>query len=72
MFVEVTHICVNKLTIIDSDNDLSPCRRQAIIWTKAGILLIGHYQDWYIFIHENAFKNVVWNMTAIFFSASMC
>ena len=37
----VTHICVSKLTIIDSDNGLSPDRRQAIIWTNAGILLIG-------------------------------
>ena len=37
----VTHICVGKLTIIDSDNGLSPGRHQAIIWTNAGILLIG-------------------------------
>ena len=37
----VTYICVGKLTIIGSDNDLSPERRQAIIWTNAAILLIG-------------------------------
>ena len=37
----VTHIYVGNLTIIGSDNGLSPGRRQAIIWTKAGILLIG-------------------------------
>ena len=37
----VTHICVGKQTIIGSDNGLSPGRRQAIIWTNAGILLIG-------------------------------
>ena len=37
----VTHICVNKLTTIVSDNGLSPDRRQAIIWTNAGLLLIG-------------------------------
>ena len=37
----VRHICVGKLTIIGSDNGLSPERRQAIIWTNAGILLIG-------------------------------
>ena len=36
-----TYICVGKLTIIGSDNGLSPGRRQAIIWTIAGILLIG-------------------------------
>ena len=37
----VTHICVSNLTIIGSDNGLSPGRHQAIIWTNAGILLIG-------------------------------
>ena len=37
----VTHICVSNLTIIGADNGLSPCQRQAIIWTNAGILLIG-------------------------------
>ena len=36
----MTHICVSKLTIIGSDNGLSPGRRQAIIWTNAGILFI--------------------------------
>ena len=37
----MTHICVSKLTIISSDNGLSPGRCQAIIWTNTGILLIG-------------------------------
>ena len=37
----VTHICVSKLIAIGSDNGLSPGRRQAIIWTNAGILSIG-------------------------------
>ena len=37
----VTHICVSKLNVIGSDNGLSPGRRQAIIWTNTGILLIG-------------------------------
>ena len=37
----LTHICVNKLTSIGWDNGLSPGRRQAIIWTNVGILLIG-------------------------------
>ena len=36
-----THICVGNLTIIGSGNGLSPGQRQAIIWTNAGILLIG-------------------------------
>ena len=38
---QVTNICVGKLSIIGSDNGLSPGRRQAIILTNAGILLIG-------------------------------
>ena len=33
-----THNCVSKLTIIGSDNGLSPGRRQAIIWNNAGLL----------------------------------
>ena len=33
-------MCVNKLSIIGSDNGLPPGQRQAIIWTNAGILLI--------------------------------
>ena len=40
----VTHICADNLTIIDSDNGLSPGRHQAIIWTNAGILLIEHLE----------------------------
>ena len=36
----MTHICVGKLTIIGSDNGVSLGRRQAIISTNAGILLI--------------------------------
>ena len=35
------YICVSELTIIGSDNGLSPDRRQAIIWTNTGVLLIG-------------------------------
>ena len=65
----VTYICVSKLTIIGSDNGLSPSRRQAIILTNAGMLLIGplgtNFSEILIeintfFIHENAFENVVW------------
>ena len=36
----MTHICVSKLTIIGSDNGLSPIRRRTIIWAYAVILLI--------------------------------
>ena len=37
----MTHICVGNLTIIGSDNGLSPGGRQAIIWTNAGMISIG-------------------------------
>ena len=37
----MTHICVGEQTIIGSDNGLTPDRRQAIIWTNAGILSTG-------------------------------
>ena len=37
----LAHMCVSKLAIIGSDNGLAPGRRQAIIGTNAGILLIG-------------------------------
>ena len=36
----VTHICVSNLTTTGSDNGLSPGRRQAIIRTNTGMLLI--------------------------------
>ena len=39
---QVTQTSVSELTITDSGNGLSPGRRQAIIWTNAGILLIDH------------------------------
>ena len=46
----VTHICVGNLTIIGPDNGLLPGRHQAIIWTNAGILLIG---PWGTSFNEN-------------------
>ena len=68
-----TYIC-QKITIIGSDNGLSLGRHQAIIWTNAGILLIGPLQTNFsevlikidIFIIQvNAFENAVWKMAAI-------
>ena len=54
----VTHICVGTNTNIGSDNGLSPGRRQSIIWTNDGILLIGplgtNFSD--IFIEILAFS----------------
>ena len=58
----VTHICVSKLTIIGSDNGLSPGRRQAIIWTNAGILLVRtlgtNFSEILSEIHAFSFKEI--------------
>ena len=58
----VTHISVGKLTIIGSDNGLSRSRRQAIIWTNAGILLIGplgtNFSEISSEIHAFSFKKM--------------
>ena len=57
-----THICVGNLTIIGSDNGLSPGRRQAIFWTNAGLLLIGslgtNFSEILIEIHIFSFKKM--------------
>ena len=58
----VPHICVGKLTIIGSENGLSPGRRQAINWTNAGLLLIGplgtNFNDILIKILTFSFKKM--------------
>ena len=65
----VTHICVNKLTIIGSDNGLSPGRRQAIIWTNAGILFIWtlgtNFSEILIAIHAFSFKKMHLKMSSV-------
>ena len=66
----VTYTCVSKLTIIGSDNGLSPERRQTSILTNAGILLIGHlgtnFNDILTGIQTFSFKkNVVFEMASI-------
>ena len=40
-WVRVTDRCVGNITTIGSNNGLALTRQQAIIWTSAGILLIG-------------------------------
>ena len=59
----VTHICVSKLiTIIGSENGLSPERRQAIMWTNAEILLIEppgtRFSEIFIEIHTISFMKM--------------
>ena len=64
----VMHICFSKLTIIGSDNGLSPGRRQAIIWTNAGILLIEplgtNFNEILIEIHTFSLKKMQLNMSS--------
>ena len=77
----VMHICVFILTIIGSDNGLSPGRRQAIIRTNAGILSIGplgtNFSEILIGMQAFSFKKKsMWKSRLRnglhFVSASMC
>ena len=76
----MTHKYVSKLSIISSDNGLSPDRRQAIILTNAGILLMGtlgtNFNEILIEIQTVSFKNIIWKCRlengVHFVSASMC
>ena len=64
----VTHICASNLTIIGSDNGLQPGQRHAIIWTNAGILLIGplgtNFSEILIEINTFPFKNIHLKMSS--------
>ena len=64
----MTHICVGKQTIIGSDNGLSPGRRQAIIWTNAGILLNGplgtNFSEFSIVIQTFSFNEMHLKMSS--------
>ena len=63
----VTHLCVGYLIIIGSDNSLSPGRRQAIIRSNAGILLIRtlgtNFSEILSKIHTFSFKKVHFKMS---------
>ena len=62
------HMCFGKLTIIGPDNGLSPGRRQAIIWTNAGILSIGplgtNFSEILIEINTFSFKKMHLKMSS--------
>ena len=64
----MTHICITKLTIIGSNNGLSPTRHQAIIWTNDGILLIWpigtNFSEMLIRIHTFSFKKMHFKMSS--------
>ena len=65
---QVTHICIGNQTIIGSDNGLSLDQRQAIIWTNAGILLIGplgiNFGEIVIEIYTLSFKKMCLKMSS--------
>ena len=75
----MTHNSVSNITIIGSDNGLSPDQRQAIIWTNAGILLIWplgtNFSEIQIGIQTFSFKKIHLKMSSAkwrqFVSASM-
>ena len=62
------HICISDLPVIGSDNGLSPGQHQAIMWTNAGILLIGplgtNISDILIKIHTFSFKKMHLKMSS--------
>ena len=64
----MTYICIGNLTIIGLDNGLSPGQRQAIIWTNAGIMLIGpwgtNFSEILISIQTFSFKKMHLKMSA--------
>ena len=72
--------CVSKLTIIGSDNGLSPGRHQAIIWTYAGISLIWtlgtKFSQILNEIHHYSFRKLIWKFHLFngghFASATLC
>ena len=74
------HTYVSKLAIIGSDNGLSPGRRQAIIWTNAGILLVQtletNFSEILSEIRAFSFKKMYLKMSSAkcvhFVLASMC
>ena len=61
-------MCVGNLTIIGSDNGLSPGRRQAITWTNVGISLIEpigtNFSEMLIEIHTFSFKKIHLKMSS--------
>ena len=63
-----TYTCVGNLTLIGSDNGLSPVRRQAVIWSNAWILSIGssgtNSSETLFEIHTFSFKKMYVNRSS--------
>ena len=72
----MTHIRMRNLTIIGSDNGLAPWQSQAIIWTNAGMLLIGplgaNFSEILMEICIFSFKKMASGKWRPFVLASMC
>ena len=73
------HICVSKLATIGPYNGLSPCWRQAIIWTNARIMLLGPSEIIFIWIliaiHTFYSRKYIWKVVrklAATFSQPQC
>ena len=69
LLLSATYMSMNYVNI-GSDNGLAPVRRQAIIWTNAGLLSIEPLrtisnQNTKFFINENASENIACEMAAI-------
>ena len=65
---QVMHICVRNLTTIGSDNGLAPVMNQCWNIVNSNLrnnLRWNFNRNSYIFIHENAFENVICEMAAI-------
>ena len=64
----VTHICIGNLTITGLHYGLLPGRRQAIIWSNAGILLIRtfgtNFSEILSEIHTSSFNKMHLNMSS--------
>ena len=64
------HICISRLTIIGSDNGVSPGHYLNQYWNIVEWELRNKFQwnlkqNQYILIQENAFENIAWRMAAI-------
>ena len=77
----MTHICISKGCVIGLDNGLLPRWCQAIIWTKAGILLTGplwiNFSEILIDINTFSFKKMHLKMTYakknyVYFVSAQC
>ena len=72
----LTHIYVSNLTITASDNGVSPGRRQDIIWTNVGILLIGplgtNFSEILIDINTSSFNKMPLKMSPGKWSRPQC